>query len=93
MRGEDALARLPPELLASIVTFLREWLPREAKTTYRAMIAADPDQWHRHPHFAGGIISEHALRGNGITEKVLGVHDLDEVWPALLVMALRDDAG
>ena len=93
MSCEGALARLDPQLLASIVAFLRDWLPAEAKRTYRAMLAADPDHWHRHPHFAGGIIQEHALRGNGITEKVLGVQSLDDVWPALLEMALRDDVG
>lgn len=91
MTGEDALARIDPDLLASVVAFLRDWLPAEAKRTYRAMIADDPDHWHRHPHFAGGIIAEHALRGNGITEKVLGLENLDEVWPALLELALRQN--
>jgi hypothetical protein len=87
----DPLAPIPPDLLASIVAFLRDWFPEEAKRTYRAMIAEDPDHWHRHPHFAGGIIPEHALRGNGITEKVLGVKSLDDVWPALLARALEEE--
>lgn len=91
MMGEEALAQLPRDLLVSIVEFLRDWLPAEAKETYRAMIAEDPYHWHRHPHFAGGVIREHVLRGNGITEKVLGVRDLDEVWPALLVRALGEE--
>lgn len=89
--GEKALSQIRPDLLASVVAFLREWLPAQAKETYRAMMAEDPDHWHRHPHFAGGIIREHALRGNGITETVLGVKDLDEVWPALLELVLRED--
>jgi hypothetical protein len=88
IRGE-AFAAMSPELVAAVVAFLRDWLPEPAKEVYRRMIAEDPQHWHRHPHFAGGIIAEHALRGNGITEKVLGVADLDEVWPALLELALR----
>jgi hypothetical protein len=90
MTGENSVAQIPPDLLASVVAFLRDWLPAQAKETYRKMIADDPDHWHRHPHFAAGIIAEHALRGNGITEKVLGVRSLDDVWPALLQMALRE---
>lgn len=91
MSGDDPLASIPPELLLAVVAFLRDWLPAQAKRTYRSMIAADPDHWHRHAHFAGGIIPEHALRGNGITEKVLGVRSLDAVWPELLVLALREE--
>ena len=87
----DALARIPPDLLAAVVAFLRDWLPPQARETYRAMIAADPEHWPRHPHFSGGIIPQHAMRGNGITEKVLGVKDLEEVWPALLELALREE--
>jgi hypothetical protein len=89
--GENALSHIPPDLLASVVAFLRDWLPAEAKRTYRAMIAEDPDHWYRHPHFAGGIITDHALRGNGINEKVLGVENLEAVWPALLELALQQN--
>ena len=89
--GEKALSQIRPDLLAAVVAFLRDWLPAQAKETYRTMIAEDPDHWHRHPHFASGVIRDHALRGNGITEKVLGVKDLDEVWPALLEQVLRED--
>ena len=91
MNRQAQLAVIHPELLAAVVAFLREWLPEPAKAVYREMIAEDPDHWPRHPHFAGGIIAEHALRGNGITEKILGVRDLEEVWPGLLELALRED--
>ena len=92
-RGVAALDAIPADLLAAVVAFLRDWLPAQAKETYRGMIAEDPDHWHRHPHFAGGVIAEHALRGNGITEKVLGVKDLEEVWPALLELAVVEDTA
>lgn len=91
MAGDDPLSRIPPSLLAAVVAFLRDWLPREALASYQRLMEEDPDNWHRHPHFAGGIIAEFALRGNGITEKVLGVKDLDEVWPALLERAVRGE--
>jgi hypothetical protein len=87
----DSVANIPPGVLRSVISFLRDWLPPEARVVYRQMIAEDPHHWHRHPHFAGGVIAEHALRGNGITEKVLGVRDIEEVWPALLELALRED--
>lgn len=70
------------------VAFLRAWLPTAARDAYRAMMRADPQGWHRDPHFAGGIIAEHALRGNGIDERALGVDDLDAVWPELLRLAV-----
>lgn len=72
------------------VAFLREWLPDEARRAYREMIEEDPLLWSRHPHFAGGLIVEHALRGNGIDEHALGVPDLDAVWPDLLRRAVLD---
>ena len=84
-----ALSPIPPDLLDAVVGYLREWLPEPAKEVYRRMIEEDPDHWPRHPHFAGGVIVEHALRGNGITEKVLGVPDLEAVWPGLLELALE----
>ena len=90
-RRRAALTAIPPELLGAVVAFLREWLPPQARSTYRQMIAEDPEHWFRQPHFTGGIIPEHALRGNGITEKVLGVPDLEAVWPAILEMALQED--
>jgi hypothetical protein len=71
-----------------VVAFLRQWLPDEAKEVYRQMIRDDPVNWWRDPHFASGIIEKHALRGNGITERVLGVSDLGAIWPDLLLAAL-----
>lgn len=78
-----------PRVRDEVIQFLREWLPEPAKRTYRAMIQANPEGWSRDPHFAGGIIPEHALRGNGITAEVLGVEDLDAIWPDLLRAAVN----
>lgn len=75
------------------VEFLRWWLPEEAKRVYRAMIRDDPENWCRDPHFSGGIIVKHALRGNGIDERALGITDLDAVWPDLLRAAVEPPAG
>lgn len=83
----DAAAR------REVVAFLREWLPEAARIEYRAMMEADPAGWHTHPHFAGGVIPEHALRGNGIDERVLNVADLDDVWPELLRQAVQEDGS
>ncbi len=73
-----------------VVAFLRGWLPPAARAEYRRMMEADPVHWSRHPHFAGGVIVEHALRGNGIDERTLGVRSLDDVWPELLRLAVAE---
>ncbi|MGH7470119.1 MAG: hypothetical protein ACRENP_19410 [Longimicrobiales bacterium] len=73
-----------------VVAFLRDWLPEEAKQAYRVLIREDPENWWRHPHFAGGIIVEHALRANGIDERALGIPDLNAVWPDLLEAAVQN---
>lgn len=79
---------LDPRLRSEIVHFLRDWLPSQAIESYREMILADRTGWWDHPHFAGGIIVDGALRGNGITEQVLGVRSLDALWPRLLEEAV-----
>lgn len=69
-------------------------MPGPAAATYREMIKADPEGWCRHPHFGDGVVVEHMLRGNGITEKVLGVRSLDLVWAGLLREAvMKDEEG
>jgi len=73
-----------------LIAFLRDWLPDEAKSAYREMMRQNPDDWWRDAHFAGGIIVEYALRGNGFDEKSLGVADLDALWPELLAEAVRE---
>ena len=70
--------------------FLRNELPPEARRVYRELIRADPENWSRDPHFAGGIIVDHMLRGNGLDEVALGVSDLGPIWPELLRMAVED---
>lgn len=76
-----------------VVAFLRGWLPEEARRAYRRMMEEDPVNWSRDPHFANGVIVEHALRGNGIDERALGVPSLDEVWPELLRRAVYPEGG
>lgn len=84
----DRVADMDPAIREEAVEFLRSWLPERAKSVYRTMIAEDPECWRAHPHFAGHIIVEHALRGNGITEEALGVTCLEAVWAELLELAL-----
>jgi hypothetical protein len=81
---------IDPGLRDAVVAFLRDWLPPEARRKYRELILANPDEWTEDPHFAQGIIPEHALRGNGIDEKVLGVSNLDAIWPDLLKRAVEE---
>lgn len=88
MNNQNGQSLTDPAWLEA-VAFLARWLPTDAKQVYRELIRADPDNWSRHPHFAGGIIVRHALRGNGIDERMLGVSDLNTVWPALLRFALE----
>ncbi|HET7273971.1 MAG TPA: hypothetical protein VFI91_02260 [Longimicrobiaceae bacterium] len=73
-----------------VIEFLREWLPASAIVTYRRMILADPENWHRAPHFASGFIVDDVLRGNGITEKTLRVPNLESIWPDLLAAAVLE---
>lgn len=72
-----------------IVLFLREWLPEPVKEEYRKLMRANPNGWHRHPHFANGIVVVHLLRGNGISESALGVRSFDTIWPKLLRLAVE----
>lgn len=74
-----------------VVAFLRAWLPDEARRAYRDMIARDPDGWPRDPHFAGGVIVRHALRGNGLDERATGIGDLEAAWPELLRRAVMEE--
>lgn len=84
---------MDPAVRAEVVAFLRAWLPDRAKAVYRALIAEDPESWRAHPHFSGGLIVDHVLRGNGLTEAALGVEDLHQVWPDLLRLALEEETG
>lgn len=89
-----ARGEIDPALRSEVVAFLRDWLPPAARDAYREMIRADPEHWMEDAHFAGGIVVRDALRGNGITERLLGVADLDTHWPALLAEALGEpEAG
>jgi hypothetical protein len=87
--GRSAAGPLEARARGELVAFLRRWLPGEAKDAYRAMIEADPLHWPEHPHFADGVIVK-ALRGNGFTERVVGVASLDAVWPELLREAVAE---
>lgn len=57
---------------------------------YRDMILRDPDGWMHDRHFRGGTIPNDLLRGNGVTARVLGIPDLEPVWPDLLREAVAD---
>jgi hypothetical protein len=83
--------QIDPQVRDAVVAFLRDWLPAEARRTYRAMIREDPLGWSKSPHFGQGVIVEHALRGNGLDEKTLGVSDLERIWPELLRRAVEEE--
>jgi hypothetical protein len=94
----DSLARRPssihdmdPAVRDAAVAYLRDWLPADARRVYRGMIEDDPEHWHRDAHFAGGVVVDHLLRGNGLDERALGVRDLDGVWPELLRLAVEEE--
>lgn len=93
--GDESRGRswVPDARWREAVAFLRGWLPPEAAEVYRRMIRDDPHGWYLHPHFSGGIIVDHALRGNGIDERALGVKDLNAVWPDLLQEAVAVDSA
>lgn len=89
LRKETAVREfLTDEQRAELIAFLRDWLPEEAKRVYREMIRSSPNAWWYDPHFEGGVILEYALRGNGFTEKALGVKNLQPLWPDLLTHAV-----
>jgi hypothetical protein len=95
-RRPDPAPSIHPAARREIVAFLREWLPPAAIATYREMILADPESWHRSPHFASGFVIEHFFRGNGITEKALGVDTLEPHWADILreaVVGANTDYG
>jgi len=82
-----------PATRDEMAVYLRHWLPPAAREAYARLMAQDPDGWSRHPHFRGGLIVRCALRGNGYTERLLGVTSLDEVWPELLERAVNGDGA
>lgn len=82
-------APMDPATRDEVAVYLRRWLPPAAREAYARLMARDPDGWSRHPHFRGGVIVRCALRGNGYTERLLGVDSLDEVWPELLERAVN----
>jgi hypothetical protein len=88
LRRRSERAFLTARQSDQLVAFLRDWLPDEAKHVYRELIKENPKGWWRDAHFAGDIILKHALRGNGIDERALGIKDLTPVWPALLARAV-----
>ncbi len=75
---------LDPTARVEVVAFLRDWLPPTAIATYREMILLNPESWHRSPHFASGFVIDHFFRGNGITERALGVDTLEPYWAEIL---------
>lgn len=84
---------MDPKVQDEVVEFLRAWLPEAAKRAYREMIEEDPRHWSHHPHFRSGWVVRNALRGNGFTERVLGVRSLDPYWADLLARAVgREEA-
>lgn len=89
-RARD-ISTMDPRLRREAVEFIRQWLPGEVRSVYRALMASDPDGWHRHPHFGSGFFVESVLRGNGLTEETLGVEDLEVVWAQLLAEALAEE--
>lgn len=91
MVKDDPLSGIDPQLLRQVVRFIRDWLPPQARQVYREMMLRDPEYWYEDPHFAGGVIPDFVLRGNGITERVLGVDDLQSIWPALLERAVAEE--
>ena len=89
-RARD-ISAMDPRLRHEAVQFIREWLPGEVRATYRALLASNPEGWHRHPHFTSGFFVNSVLRGNGLTEETLGVEDLGTVWAQLLALALSEE--
>lgn len=83
---------MDPATLDAVVSFLRDWLPGSVKAAYRNMILNDPDHWMTDPHFEGGVIVRHILRGNGINERLLGVEDLELHWADLLKRVVMEEA-
>ena len=90
MRRRQTREFLTERQTEQIVAFLRDWLPDEARLAYQQMIREDPTGWWHDPHFADGVILRFALRGNGITERALGVADLAPLWPELLARAVAE---
>ena len=93
MRKKTAREFLTDRQRAELIAFLRDWLPEDAKRAYRDLIRSSPNAWWYDPHFEGGIILEYALRGNGFTEKSLGVKSLVPLWPELLIRAVFDEVS
>lgn len=73
---------------AAAVTLLRALLLAEDQAELRRRISADPERWHAGLHSGFGSSVRNSLREYGFTEQSLGIADMDEGWPALVVKAV-----
>jgi hypothetical protein len=60
-----------------------------AKDEIRKAYAADPKGWYTGYHFGWGMAVRNLLREKGFGEKYFGVHNLDDIYVALVEEALE----
>jgi hypothetical protein len=80
---------LPPELKAPAVAALAGVLVFEMEQL-RELIQADPENWAAPFHSWGGMSVRNFLRKSGFGEDYFGVHNLDDIYVALIEEAVRN---
>jgi len=80
-------ADLTPEIKAPALAMLREELV-PVVDQIRAAYTAAPDDWYVGYHFSWGMAVRNLLRQKGFGEDYFNVHNLDDIYVALVEEAL-----
>lgn len=78
---------LTPEVKAPALAMLADELKTVVPEIKKAY-AADPDGWYVGYHFGWGMAVRNLLREKGFGEEYFKIHNLDDIYVALVVEAL-----
>ena len=85
---QQMYADLTPEVKAPALAMLAEEL-KPAVPEIQKAYAADPEGWYVGYHFGWGMAVRNLLREKGFGEEYFGVHNLDDIYVALVEEALK----
>lgn len=81
-------AALTPELKAPVLKMLSSFLAG-ASADIKVLYARDPENWIAGHHFGWGMAVRNLLRHKGFGEDYFGIHNLDDIYVALVEEALK----
>jgi len=85
---QQMYAAIPPEVKAPALTLLADKL-QNVRAEVVGAYQADPKHWMAPHHFLWGMAVRNLLRKEGYGEAYFGVHNLDDIYVALIEEALK----